>query len=288
MSKKVKEIVVLSGKGGTGKTTLTASLVPYLEDLVVADCDVDAADLDILLDPVMDSREDFVGTVKASIDADTCIRCGKCVKACRFDAISEEFQVIDHRCEGCGVCYEVCPAGSVSLTDRVVGEIRSSHTSYGPMVQGRLIPGEETSGKLVSAIRNKGKEKARQEGKKYLLIDGSPGIGCSVISSVTGADQVVMVTEPTLSGLHDLERVSQLISGFGIPMVLIINKWDLNREITSQIESWAEGEGIQDCFRNPYQEEVLQAVINRKIPSRVLGLEKMPIINAILERIKEE
>ncbi|MCP4295499.1 MAG: (4Fe-4S)-binding protein, partial [Proteobacteria bacterium] len=201
----VREIVVISGKGGTGKTTFTASLVPFLDNCVIADCDVDAPDIHILLEPEVKKREEFIGTKKGVIDPVLCTQCMSCVQHCKFEAIDDTPEINKIKCEGCGVCEFVCSAGAVTMEDTVVGTIFYSHTFYGSMIHAKLIPGEETSGKLVSKVRTEAKKEAERSGIETVLIDGSPGIGCNVISSITGADTVVIVTEPTLPGLHDLK-----------------------------------------------------------------------------------
>ena len=266
----VKEIVVISGKGGTGKTSLTASLIPFFNRPVIADCDVDAPDLHLLLDPREVSRENFIGTKKAEIDPSLCTGCGLCEKHCRFGAImTEEGKAIIKRmkCEGCGVCEFVCPVHAAKLKEASVGELFESATEYGPMFHARLIPGEETSGKLAAAVRNRAKEKATDENRSIVLIDGSPGIGCSVISSITGADAAVIVTEPTLSGLHDLERVFLLTKQLNVAARAVINKWDLSPEISKKIEDFCRTENLPLTLKIPFNRKIVEAVVRKEIPS---------------------
>ncbi|MGM0509385.1 MAG: ATP-binding protein, partial [Fusobacteriota bacterium] len=228
----LNEIVVISGKGGTGKTTLVTSMIPFFEDLVIGDCDVDAPDLDIIFDKTLEDEREFVGTQKAVIDEDKCINCGRCHESCNFNAITSDIEMKTHKCEGCGVCEYVCPVDAITMVDGVVGKIFTSKTDYGKMVHARLIPGEETSGKLVSEVRKVAKNIAESEGKTNMLVDGSPGMACNVISSMTGAKKVVIVTEPTLSGLHDLKRVYDVTQKFRLPVTVVINKHDISKNMT--------------------------------------------------------
>ncbi|MBB6481791.1 ATP-binding protein [Spirochaeta isovalerica] len=264
---KVKEIVVISGKGGTGKTTFTASLAPFLKDVVIADCDVDAPDLHILLNPRIEEESIFSGSAKARIDEDLCTRCNLCAEHCRFGAIDKTPRINPMKCEGCGVCEYICPADAITLKDVTTGKVYKGITEYGPMVHARLVPGEETSGKLVSRVRNEAKKRAESEEKPYVLIDGSPGIGCNVISSITGASTVVIVTEPTLSGLHDLKRVLEVAARFSGKAYVVINKYDLSREMSEKIEIEAEKSGAPVLMKLPFDKKIVQAVTGKKIPS---------------------
>jgi MinD superfamily P-loop ATPase len=242
----VKEIVVVSGKGGTGKTSIVASFAALAKNAVFADCDVDAADLHLVLEPKVKQTSDFSGGKQASIIAEKCIGCGKCQELCRFDAISfdgspndtvaKTFTVDPISCEGCKVCVEFCPADAIEFNDSINGQWFISDTRFGTMVHAKLGIAEENSGKLVSLIRKEAKIIAEEEKKDLIIIDGSPGIGCPVIASIAGADLVLIITEPTLSGKHDLKRVAELAAGFNIPTLVAINKFDLNPDITEQIE----------------------------------------------------
>lgn len=263
----INEIVVISGKGGTGKTTITASLVPFLKDVVIADCDVDAPDLHILLNPQSEREEIFSGSQKARIDLDKCSHCNLCVDHCKFGAISGEPQINLMKCEGCGVCELVCPVGAVSLGDVTTGTVYTGVTAYGPMVHARLIPGEETSGKLVSKVRNDAKKIAADKNKSTVIIDGSPGIGCNVISSITGASKVLIVTEPTLSGLHDLKRVLEVAARFSGKVYVVINKYDLSVEMSDKIEKESEKHKAPVLMKIPFDRKIVKAVTDKAIPS---------------------
>jgi len=267
----MKEIVVVSGKGGTGKTTLTASLAGILDNIVLADCDVDAPDLAILLDPVLVKKEDFQGGVKASIDPDICTSCGLCREHCRFDAITEDYVVQPFSCEGCGVCEHVCPSGAVSLRQVVVGQVYQSDTARGPFVHARLYPGEEMSGKLAARVRKLSASAGEEQKADLVLTDGSPGAGCQVVSSVTGADEIIIVTEASLSGLHDLKRVHELLQIFKLPSKAVINKWNLAKDMSALIEEYCNTISLPLVLKIPYDDAVLQAVKQKKIPSQVEG-----------------
>ena len=266
-----KEITVISGKGGTGKTSIVASFAALAEKKVLADCDVDAADLHLVLNPRIEHREDFSGGKKATIIEDKCTGCNRCMEECRYEAIQyplskngEEAntpQVNPIFCEGCGVCMRVCPAEAISFNPAVNGEWYISSTNYGPMVHARLGMAEGNSGKLVTQIRGKARSIAEENHLKYIIVDGSPGIGCPVIASITGADLVLIVTEPTLSGQHDLMRAAELTAHFNIPTIVCVNKWDLNPEITQQIEKKAKGQGIKAAGRVRYDPAITKAQI---------------------------
>lgn len=242
----MKEIVVISGKGGTGKTSIVAAFAYLAKNAVFADCDVDAADLHLVLEPRVKQTSDFSGGKQAFIIAEKCIGCGKCKDLCRFDAIyfdgpandiaAKTFTVNPVSCEGCKVCVEFCPVDAIEFNDSINGQWFISDTRFGTMVHARLGIAEENSGKLVSLIRKEAKRIAEEQNKDLIIIDGSPGIGCPVIASITGADLVLIVTEPTLSGKHDLERVAELAAGFKIPTLVAINKFDLNPDMAEQIE----------------------------------------------------
>jgi MinD superfamily P-loop ATPase len=259
----MRELVIISGKGGTGKTTLTASFAFLAQEAVLADCDVDAADLHILAHPEIIQEEDFRGGVKAAIDLQKCVECGACSEACRFGAISKGFVVNSLSCEGCGVCFHVCPEQAVSLEEGLNGHWFISETRFGSMVHAALLPGEENSGKLVALVRNQAKVIARRLNRELILVDGAPGVGCPVISSITGADRVLIVTEPTLSGLHDMERAMQLVRGFKIPTSVVINKYDVNPELAEQIEEVSGKAQAQVLGRIPYDPQVIRSMVQR-------------------------
>ncbi len=270
----VKELVVISGKGGTGKTSLVASLAALAKNVVLADCDVDAADLHLLADPRVMQREAFTGGKRARIDASLCTACGQCKELCRFDAIQLDgpgnmafaatYQVDAMACEGCGVCAWFCPSQAIELKPVVNGEWFVSDTRFGPMVHARLGAAQENSGKLVSLVRTTAKRIAEEHCADLIIIDGSPGIGCPVIASITGADLALVVTEPTPSGLHDMERVAGLARHFGIPTAVCINKWDLNAEMSSLIEAKAREQRMTLVGRVRYDRTVTEAQVEGK------------------------
>jgi MinD superfamily P-loop ATPase len=257
-------VSIASGKGGTGKTSLTACFAFLAKDKVLADCDVDAADLHILVHPRTVHREEFRGGFKAWIDSEKCSQCGTCRELCRFGAISEDFVVSPISCEGCGVCFHVCPEQAISLEEGLNGHWFISETRFGPMVHAALVPGQENSGKLVALVRNQAKVLARDRGKPLILVDGAPGVGCPVISSITGADRVLLVTEPTLSGLHDMERAMQLVRGFRIPASVVINKYDVNLDVSEQIEEYAAAASSAVLGRIPYDPQVIRSMVQRR------------------------
>jgi MinD superfamily P-loop ATPase len=262
----MREVVVISGKGGTGKTSITASFAALARKAVIADCDVDAADLHLVLRPQIENRrETFTSGRIAVIRTDDCIGCGLCRNLCRFDAIrqNKEYYVVDpFACEGCGVCVEFCPAKAIDFPEQVCGEWFVYTTPFGELVHARMRPGAENSGKLVSLVRQEARKIAERQQSDYLLVDGPPGIGCPVIASITGADLVLAVAEPTLSGEHDLQRIFQLAGHFGIPARVCINKWDINPEISERIEAEAKASGIPSIGRIPYDRAFTEAQIN--------------------------
>jgi len=260
----MKELVIISGKGGTGKTSLTAAFAFLAQDNVLADCDVDAPDLHILAHPEIIQKEDFRGGFKACIDPEKCSRCRACVDACRFGAISDELRVNPLACEGCAVCFHVCPESAIELKEALNGAWFISETRFGPMVHASLLPGEENSGKLVALVRNQARVLAKQRQSRLILVDGAPGVGCPVISSVTGADHVLVVTEPTLSGLHDMKRALQLVQDFRIPASVVVNKADINVDVTGKIEREAEDNGASVLGRIPYDAKVIKAMVQRR------------------------
>jgi MinD superfamily P-loop ATPase len=261
----MKEIVVISGKGGTGKTSVTAAFaVLGGPDVVVADCDVDAADMHLLMQPDFDFSEDFYSGELAYIDQSSCIRCEKCVQVCRFDAITitnMQYIVNPLSCEGCGYCARICPARAIVNNERLAGKWFISNIKTGSlMVHARLGIGADNSGKLVAKVKNEAKEIALEERKDFILVDGSPGIGCPVVSSLSGANFVVLVTEPSVSGLHDLKRVYELVKKFSIKAGCIINKADINLVKCAEIKQFLKEEGIVHLADLPYDENFTKAM----------------------------
>jgi MinD superfamily P-loop ATPase len=269
-----KELAVISGKGGTGKTSLVASFAALAGRAVLADCDVDAADLHLLLAPRIIQTEAFSGGKCATILPSECTSCGKCIELCRFDAIhacpsglasSHGTLYVDPLgCEGCGVCAWFCPEHAIHFGPVINGEWFISETRFAPMVHAKLGIAEQNSGKLVSVVRSNARRIAAERDLDLVLIDGSPGIGCPVIASITGADLVLVVTEPTLSGLHDLERVVDLTRHFGIPTMVCVNKWDLNPQIAKQIEAHAVQHDLLVAGRIRYDDAITRAQVQRQ------------------------
>ncbi len=260
----MKSVLFLSGKGGTGKTSLAGAFAYLMEDKVLADCDVDAANLHLLLGPEIEAEGEFQGSKEAVKDASKCIDCGECARVCRFRAIDAEFNIDPFLCEGCGACVYVCPTDAISLSPRVSGKWYTASTRLGPLASAELYPGEETSGKLVTLVKQKAYALVKDIKAERLLIDGSPGIGCPVIASVSGATAVILVTEPSLSGLHDLERILKVVRHFRIPAYLVINKFDLNEEVSAQIEGFARKEELPVLGRIPYDLAVPRMMIAGK------------------------
>lgn len=263
----IKEIAIISGKGGTGKTTIALSLIPYFDDVVIADCDVDAPDLKVILNDIYASKIPFAGLQKPIIDYYKCTRCGLCHHSCNFNAISPSIVVDLSLCEGCRVCEYVCPNKAINMEDYIVGDIYLRETIFGTMVDARLIPGEESSGKLVAAVRKKSKEIAVAQDKHTIIIDGSPGIACNVISTISGVNKAVIVTEPTQSGLHDLKRVLQLSCLFSVKASVAINKYDINLSISKEIEDYCALHDIKVVLKMPFDEKIVESITDLVIPS---------------------
>ncbi len=278
----MNEIVIISGKGGTGKTSIAASFAAIGESKVLADCDVDASDLHLVLSPTVVDKGEFWSGKKARIEEGKCNECGLCQELCRFNAI-KDFKVDHLSCEGCGFCFHACPAGAIVMEDVLSGYWFVSETRYGPLVHARLIPGEENSGKLVALVRQKAKALAEEKALKYIITDGPPGIGCPVISSLSGAAMALLVAEPTMSGVSDLERAVGVCNHFGIPAAVCINKYDLNEEIGREIERYCSQRGIELIGKLPFDEAFVEA-ISKGVP--VVEYSKGSIRNEI-ERIWE-
>ena len=256
----MKEIVVLSGKGGTGKTSIVGSLAALAQNKVLVDCDVDAADLHLLLRPVLREQHDFLSGQTAYIDEDKCKKCGLCAGYCRFNAI-KGFRVDPTSCEGCGFCFHLCSVEAITMKENLAGQWFISDTRYGDLVHARLGIARENSGKLVALVRQKARELAEKQGADYIISDGPPGIGCPVISSLSGTDLALLVTEPTLSGQHDLERVISVCSHFKVPAMVCINKYDINKENAQSIESYCRNQEIPVAARIPFDNVVTEAIV---------------------------
>ncbi len=260
----MKQLTVISGKGGTGKTSITAAFASLAKNAVFADCDVDAADLHLILKPNVKKTMGFHGLKIALVNKDTCTECKKCYEHCRFDAIDEDINIIKDSCEGCSVCEYICPINAISMVDRDSGFSYISETRFGPMAHATLKTAEEASGKLVSVVRNNAKTLAEEKNKDLIIIDGPPGIGCPVISSISGVDLVLIVTEPTLSAIHDLERILGVTYHFKIPAVVCINKYDINLDNTEKIEHYCKNNNIDIVGKLPYDNIVTEAMIHEK------------------------
>jgi len=262
----MKKITVISGKGGTGKTTVVANLAYLAQDLVLADCDVDAPNLHLLLNPEVNNSSIFKSNKLAIKDQEKCTDCGVCYDVCRFNAIDPvNYEIDEYKCEGCGVCVAMCPEDALSLKLLDTGEIYNSTTRFGPMVHANLKIGSDNSGKLVSEVREKAVETAEEQDKDLILIDGSPGIGCPVISSITGVDLVLFVTEPSKSGFSDLKRVAQVIQHFNIPALAVINKYDINEKISREIEEYLKEEDIELVGKISYSSDVVDSLRNAQL-----------------------
>ena len=256
----MKEIVILSGKGGTGKTTIVGSFAALAKGKVLADCDVDAADLHLLLSPSEKQKSEFWSGQVAHIDEDRCNECGLCQEICRFNAI-KDFRVDPVSCEGCDFCFHICPVEAITMQENMAGYWFISDTKYGPLVHARLGIAQENSGKLVAVVRQQAKQIAEEKNLDYIISDGPPGIGCPVISSLSGSNLALLVTEPTLSGMHDLERVLDVCRHFGVPALVCINKYDLNEENAQQIERNCLSRGVEIAGKIPFDNVVTESIV---------------------------
>jgi len=259
----IKQLAIVSGKGGTGKTTIAAAFAALAKNKVMVDCDVDAADLYLLLKPKILVQEKYFGGRSPQVDLDKCTQCGLCTEICRFNAIDNGV-VNNISCEGCGFCSHICPENAIVMKEAFSGDWFISETPYGPFIHARLGIGEENSGKLVTVVRKQATEIAKEKNLNLILIDGPPGIGCPVTASLTGVNLVLAITEPTLSGIHDLERILKLSDHFKIPSMVCINKFDINLENTRQIISYCEKSGSRMIGKIPYEPKVVEALVNRK------------------------
>jgi MinD superfamily P-loop ATPase len=282
----MKQLAVVSGKGGTGKTSVVASLAALASGgAVIADCDVDAPDLHLILHPQIKERREFLGIKRAVIDQQRCTKCMLCQDHCRFGAIAD-LKIDQLSCEGCGVCKLVCPAQAVQMIDRLSGYAYISETRYGPLVHAELLPGEEASGKLVAMVREMARDLASSLGLDLVLIDGSPGIGCPVIASLSGVDLALVVTEPTISAEHDLERILGVADHFGVRSCVCINKFDLNPQAASRIEDRCRARGAEVAAKLPFDPAVVEAMV-RGVPVVELDRPISDLLRALWELLRE-
>jgi MinD superfamily P-loop ATPase len=260
----MKELVILSGKGGTGKTSLTAAFASLSENSVLCDADVDAADLHLLMNPSVLRRSDFMGGGVAVIDPEKCTQCGQCIELCRFDAINQDFEVSEIDCEGCGVCVDLCPEQAIDFPIKKCGEWFISDTRFGALVHARLGIAEENSGKLVTLVRQEALKLAKAHRQELIITDGPPGVGCPVIASVGGASALLVVTEPTVSGVHDMQRLLELAEHFKVPGMLCINKFDLNQDTTKSLEDIARKKNIPIVGKVPFDRRLTTSMVQGK------------------------
>lgn len=283
----MKSVLFLSGKGGTGKTSLAGAFAFLAKEKILADCDVDAANLHLLLDPKITSEGNFQGSKLAVKDNEKCTSCGKCREVCRFQAIDENFTIDSYMCEGCGACAYVCPVDAITLLLVDCGRWYTAQSRLGPLASAELYPGEETSGKLVMLVKQKAYELGKEKNAKLLLIDGAPGIGCPVIASVSGVSAVILVTEPSLSGLHDLERILGVVRHFGIAAYLVINKADINEKVSEKIEAFAAAEQLPVLGRVPYDRKVTKMMVVGKSAVEDAGSPAGAAMSVVFERFTE-
>jgi MinD superfamily P-loop ATPase len=285
----MKQLTIISGKGGTGKTSITASFATIAKNAVFADCDVDAADLHLILKPKIKKTKVFHGLKIASINKNICIKCKKCYEYCRFEAINQSISIIKESCEGCGVCKYICPVNAIQMINRDSGVSYISETRFGPMAHAMLKTAEEASGKLVTVVRKSAKTLAQEKKKNLIIIDGPPGIGCPVIASITGVDLVLIVTEPTLSGIHDLQRIVNVSNYFNIPSIVCINKFDVNLDNSKKIEEYCKNKNIPLVGKLPYDIKMTKAMVNEKsileYSNGYLSDEIIKMWNTIKERL---
>ena len=261
------EVAIISGKGGTGKSSISAAFATLSEQVLLADCDVDAANLYIIFNPTHSEEQVYIAGQTAVINYDKCTHCGLCMDYCRFDAISNNngrIEISETSCDGCQLCSRVCPQNAIIMVDNDKSRMYSGDFRNGKMVYGRLAPGEENSGKLVNMVREKAKDVAKVNGLQHIIIDGPPGIGCAVISSITGVDHVLIVTEPTISGLHDLKRTLEMVSKFNLKPWVLVNKFDLNADMTQEIEMYCTQNNVSIAGRLPFDSVVVDAMVNCK------------------------
>jgi MinD superfamily P-loop ATPase len=282
------ELVVLSGKGGTGKTSLVGALAALAPDKVLCDADVDAADLHLLLQPEIRERRDFSAGHKAVIDPGRCVQCQECLDWCRFGAISESLEINPLLCEGCGVCWYLCSAKAIDFPDNLCGEWFISGTRFGPLVHARLGIAEENSGKLVSVVRREARRLAEEQGLAWILTDGPPGIGCPVISSLGGASAVLIITEPSIAGRHDLERVAALAQHFGLPVLVLVNKADLHWQTAQEISQFCGEKGYGFLGFLPFDADFTRAQVEGKTIIEYNNKKLQALLQEVWERLKSK
>lgn len=284
----MKQIAVISGKGGTGKSSISAAFATLNGKVVIADCDVDAANLYLLFKPSDEEEESFISGYKAVINYEKCSGCGLCLNYCRFDAISSQNNrvIIDEiSCDGCFLCSRICPENAIKMVPNDKSRLYSGSFKNGRLVYGRLAPGEENSGKLVNMVREKAKQVSEKFDLGTVILDGPPGIGCPVISTITGVDKVIIVTEPTISGLHDLKRAAEIVLKSDRTPSVIINKWDLNAEMTNQIDEWCNQNRIKVAGLIPFDKKMVEAMVQGKT---IIEFDKTNVISMELKRIWNE
>ncbi len=262
----MKEITILSGKGGAGKTTVSAALASLAGNAVFCDSDVDAADLHLIFQPLIKEYNTFNSGNKAVIQPEKCINCGLCAESCRFDAIKKnsvgQYEINQFQCEGCRLCERICPENSITITENNNNNWYISDTRFGTLIHARMAPGAENSGRLVTQIREKAKEIAQQTEAEFIISDGPPGIGCSAISSITGTNLVLLVIEPTLSGFHDAKRLVELIENFKIPILAVINKFDLNTKVAQNVINFLVKKKIKLIGKINFDKKIVESMIN--------------------------
>jgi MinD superfamily P-loop ATPase len=286
----MKQIAVISGKGGTGKSSISAAFATLNGEVVIADCDVDAANLYLLLNPSDEEEQVYIGSHKAVIDQNLCSGCGLCVDYCRFDAISrhdDSVTVDGISCDGCFLCSRICPENAINMVPEDTSRLYSGSFRNGKMLYGRLAPGEENSGKLVNMVREKAKQISVEHNLETIILDGPPGIGCPVISTITGTDKIIIVTEPTISGLHDLQRAAALVMQSDRKPYVIINKWNLNPVISNQIREWCDDNNISLAGSLPFDRKMVEAMLQGKTiaelaPENEISIELKRIWNKML------
>jgi MinD superfamily P-loop ATPase len=283
----MKQITVLSGKGGTGKTTVTAALAQLMSEVVIADCDVEAPNLHLLLNPKVKRDYPLSVSSKAVIDAELCTECGICQEECRFEAI-HDYEVKPFLCEGCGLCKSLCPLGAVSMIEQEGAEVFLGDTEYGPMVWASLAMGEEASGKVVSQVRMEAQAISAEGGPELILTDGSPGIGCPVIASVSGSDLALMVTEPTLSGRHDLERAMDTAAFFKIPSLVCINKADINPEEAQKIRELCRHKGVEVVAEIPFSDALAESARQARPPLQEIDEQVAQLFKELYIKVIEQ